>query len=236
MTLGENVLRPRGAGTVADSGSRSTSIARARLASRLMKPRSSSAMIRRWMPDLDLQVERLLHFVERRRHALGLQALVDEAQQFALFSRQHRNTPGAVATRFARCGRQTARIAARRKQIANKAYLFAMRSARRMTRARLKAAPGPARRASLATETRSGPPGKAPEITPAKRKASLAKSSVSFCPLQPFEMFDMRNPRFRGFSCFQSFTGRFISRLFFAARIRGGACSGVWFSNSRILE
>ena len=114
-----------------------------------------------------------------------------------------------------------------------------MRSARRMTRARLKAAPGTARRASLATETRSGPPGKAPEITPAKRKASLAKSSVSFCPLQPFEMFDMRNPRFRGFSCFQSFTGRFISRLFFAARIRGR--SVLWGrvfkqQNSRIAQ
>ena len=41
------VLRLPESATVADSGSRKTSIARARLASRRMKPRSSSAMMRR---------------------------------------------------------------------------------------------------------------------------------------------------------------------------------------------
>ena len=35
------------------SGSRTTSMARARWARRWMKPRSSSAVMRRWMPDLD---------------------------------------------------------------------------------------------------------------------------------------------------------------------------------------
>ena len=48
MTLGE---KPRGRGAalagVIDSGMRMTSMARARLGSRLMKPRSSSALIRR---------------------------------------------------------------------------------------------------------------------------------------------------------------------------------------------
>ncbi len=52
ITLGENFCA-RGAPTVADSGRRSTSIARARLARRRMKPRSSSARISRWMPDFE---------------------------------------------------------------------------------------------------------------------------------------------------------------------------------------
>jgi hypothetical protein len=53
-TLGRNELRPRaGAEGVALSGNFSTSSARARCASRRRKPRSSSAVIRRWMPDLE---------------------------------------------------------------------------------------------------------------------------------------------------------------------------------------
>ena len=52
MTLGEKP-RVRGAGGVVDSGSRTTSMARARLGRRRMKPRSSSALISRWMPDLE---------------------------------------------------------------------------------------------------------------------------------------------------------------------------------------
>ena len=44
--------RPRETG-VEDSGRRRTSSARARFGRRRMKPRSSSARIRRWMPDLE---------------------------------------------------------------------------------------------------------------------------------------------------------------------------------------
>jgi hypothetical protein len=53
MTLGSNLaLRPPSDGFI-ESGSLTTSSARARLGRRRMKPRSSSAVIRRWMPDFD---------------------------------------------------------------------------------------------------------------------------------------------------------------------------------------
>ena len=50
--LGENLRAAFSPGAI-ESGSRSTSSARARLGSRRMKPRSSSAVISRWMPDLE---------------------------------------------------------------------------------------------------------------------------------------------------------------------------------------
>jgi len=44
----------------------------------------------RWIPDFE-QIERVLHLVEGGRNACLLQALMDEAQKIALFSRQHRS-------------------------------------------------------------------------------------------------------------------------------------------------
>ena len=52
ITLGANFLEGASPGAI-DSGNRSTSSARARLGSRRMNPRSSSAVMRRWMPDFD---------------------------------------------------------------------------------------------------------------------------------------------------------------------------------------
>jgi hypothetical protein len=50
ITLG---VKPRERPGPTDSGSLITSTARARLGSRRMKPRSSSAVISRWMPDFE---------------------------------------------------------------------------------------------------------------------------------------------------------------------------------------
>src|SRR5690242_9596812 len=60
MTVGEKRLRspaarPRTPAMAVSSGRRTTSRARARCGRRRMKPRSSSPLIRRWMPDLDLR-------------------------------------------------------------------------------------------------------------------------------------------------------------------------------------
>ena len=48
-----------------------------------MKPRSTSAVISRWIPDFDL-VERFLHLVEERWDPTCAHALVDEQQQVLL--------------------------------------------------------------------------------------------------------------------------------------------------------
>src|SRR5229473_3873976 len=54
ITLGVNPrARPAAMPWATDSGSLITSMARARLGRRRMKPRSSSAVIRRWMPDFE---------------------------------------------------------------------------------------------------------------------------------------------------------------------------------------
>src|SRR3954471_6378102 len=53
MTLGVKPRRPLPPPLPEISGSLMTSMARARLGRRRMKPRSSSAVIRRWMPDLE---------------------------------------------------------------------------------------------------------------------------------------------------------------------------------------
>src|ERR1700733_7671050 len=53
MTLGVEPRRPLPPPLPASSGSLITSMARARLGRRRMKPRSSRAVIRRWMPDLE---------------------------------------------------------------------------------------------------------------------------------------------------------------------------------------
>ena len=46
------------------------------------------------------QIQRLLHFVEGRRHPRVLEALMDETQQLALLFCQHRRSPAGPA-RFA---------------------------------------------------------------------------------------------------------------------------------------
>jgi hypothetical protein len=56
-------------------------MARARFGRRRMKPRSSSAVMRRWM------IERVLHLVEGRRYARFLETLMDKPQQFGLLAR-----------------------------------------------------------------------------------------------------------------------------------------------------
>ena len=56
MTLGENLLRCGARPGAMELGMRSTSSARARFGSRRMKPRSSSAVIRRWMPDFEARL------------------------------------------------------------------------------------------------------------------------------------------------------------------------------------
>ena len=67
---------------------------------------------------LGAQIERLLHFVEGRRHALVLQALVNETKQLALLPGQHGSLPNGAA-RINGSERLDAKIAAKRKQIAN---------------------------------------------------------------------------------------------------------------------
>jgi hypothetical protein len=47
-------------------------------------------------PGLGAQVQRLLHLVEGRRHAIALHTLVDEFQKIALFAGQHRIAPPAA--------------------------------------------------------------------------------------------------------------------------------------------
>ena len=78
---------------------------------------------------LRAQVERVLHFVEGGRNPLGLQTLVNEAQQLALLSGQHGRLPNRPA-RIAPSPPARPRIAFGRKQITNNAYLFALCSAR----------------------------------------------------------------------------------------------------------
>src|SRR5262245_19852171 len=53
ITLGANARRGAARPGATDSGSLTTSSARARCASRRMKPRSSSAVMSRWIPDFD---------------------------------------------------------------------------------------------------------------------------------------------------------------------------------------
>ena len=48
-----------------------------------------SAEISRWIPDLERRFKRLLHLVEARRVARGLEMTVDEYQQLVLLARQH---------------------------------------------------------------------------------------------------------------------------------------------------
>ncbi len=95
------------------------------------QPLDEAALLQRHDQAMDAgfgaQVERLLHFVEARRHAFGLEPVVDEAQQFALFSGQHRRLRGR---RIRSSTRPRRRIGARRKQFANDPYMFFFGSAR----------------------------------------------------------------------------------------------------------
>jgi len=71
---------------------------------------------------LGLQVERVLHFIEGRRYASFLQALVDEAQKLKLLASQHMCS-------FPGCGRLEVVLKTRPKQSMNRHYLFDMCSA-----------------------------------------------------------------------------------------------------------
>ena len=72
------------------SGSFRTSSARARLGRRRMKPRSSSAEIRRCTPDFDLRSSASRISSKLGADAALLQAIVDEEQQFMLLGGEHR--------------------------------------------------------------------------------------------------------------------------------------------------
>ena len=65
-------------------------MARARLGSRRMKPRSSSAVISRWMPDFERRSS--ASFISSKEGGTPglLQPLVDEAQELELLAGQHR--------------------------------------------------------------------------------------------------------------------------------------------------
>ena len=83
-----------------------------------MKPRSSSAVISRWMPDLERRSS--ASFISSKEGGTPdfLQALVDEAQKLELLAGQHAVvSPGFPAA------------TARRKQIMNGHYMFYMCSA-----------------------------------------------------------------------------------------------------------
>mgnify|MGYP006932270048 CR=1 FL=1 len=96
ITLGEKPLfLGRASAGVIASGRRTTSSARARLGRRRMKPRSSSALINRWMPDLD-----------RRSSASFISS--NEGGTPASFSRSWMNMRSSYCFRvsiwFSRCG------------------------------------------------------------------------------------------------------------------------------------
>ena len=71
------------------SGSRTISMARARWGRRRMKPRSSSAVISRWMPDFDLRSRASFISSKEGEHARLLQPLMDEHQELFLLRCQH---------------------------------------------------------------------------------------------------------------------------------------------------
>ena len=85
------------------SGSLITSMARARLGRRRMKPRSSSAVISRWMPDLERRSS--ASFISSKEGGTPdfLQSLVDEAQQLELLARQHRLGFSRVSAAYQQC-------------------------------------------------------------------------------------------------------------------------------------
>jgi hypothetical protein len=83
------VARARDGALVARlSGSRITSRARARLGRRRMKPRSSSAEIRRWTPDFDLRSS-APSFPRTRGDAGRIKPRLNEREQFVLLARKH---------------------------------------------------------------------------------------------------------------------------------------------------
>ena len=101
------------------SGSLITSMARARFGRRRMKPRSSRAVISRWMPDLERRSS--ASFISSKEGGTPdfLQPLVDEAQQLELLAGQHRVVSPGFPAATERC----------RKQIMNGHYMFDMCSA-----------------------------------------------------------------------------------------------------------
>ena len=120
MTLGEN-FAARGAATVADFGQAQHLDGPGAIG----QPANEIALFQRQDQPVDArfgaQIERLLHFVERRRHARFLQALVNEAQQFALFSGQHLDASWRPPRRISARAPFTGTVAAANKQIMNEA-------------------------------------------------------------------------------------------------------------------
>ena len=94
MTLGvkpRRLLPP----LAASSGSLMTSMARARLGRRRMKPRSSSAVMRRWMPDFERRSSASFISSNEGGTPASFSRLIDETQKFILFAREHlEQSPG----------------------------------------------------------------------------------------------------------------------------------------------
>jgi hypothetical protein len=90
ITLGLKLRRDAASPWAIDSGSLTISSARARWGRRRMKPRSSERRDQPMDARLRAQVQRLLHLVERRRHARLLEPFVDEHEKLVLLAGQHR--------------------------------------------------------------------------------------------------------------------------------------------------
>ena len=96
MTLGENLRARLALGGVEDFGQaqhfeRAGAIGQAADEAALLERQNQPVN-----PGLRAQIERVLHLVERGRHARLLQPLMNEAQEIALFFRQHRQkSPGS---------------------------------------------------------------------------------------------------------------------------------------------
>ena len=92
MTLGENFCAARRA-----DGRRFRQAQHLDRARAVGQAADEAALLQRHDQAMDArfraQVERVLHFVEGGRNPLGLQALMDEAQQLALLSGQHGRLP-----------------------------------------------------------------------------------------------------------------------------------------------
>ena len=73
-----------------DSGSLITSMARARLGRRRMKPRSSSAVISRWMPDLERRSSASFISSKEGGTPASLSRSWMNRNEFGLLARQHR--------------------------------------------------------------------------------------------------------------------------------------------------
>ena len=94
MTLGVKPrVRAAAMPCATNSGSLITSMARARLGSRRMKPRSSSAVIRRWMPDLERRSSASFISSKDGGTPASFRRSWIKRKEFSLLARQHRRFP-----------------------------------------------------------------------------------------------------------------------------------------------